>query len=247
YKRQEYRALLEAAYTTPERLSPNVLLRPLYQEWLFPSVAYVAGPAEVAYWLELGPVFEAFGIPMPVIYPRGHVRVLPPLCPPLPEGMDWSIVFSLSQGALRRQLAFLWGREEVEKAREWWERNRPPFEELQERPFLAQAVRHFSRVWQQWGRLLHEKSVKAAYHRYQKQVDKILTFRAAVEPEGRLQERSLNIHAFSSEAPREWIRNFLRQAELRPAQWLLYQGPMAAAAASLMGALGGPLEPSAPS
>ncbi|MGE5274357.1 MAG: bacillithiol biosynthesis cysteine-adding enzyme BshC [Verrucomicrobiota bacterium] len=55
---------------SPEEFSPNVLLRPLYQDLLFPTAAYVAGPSEVAYFAQLKPVYERFELPMPVVYPR---------------------------------------------------------------------------------------------------------------------------------------------------------------------------------
>ncbi len=60
----------------PVDLSPNVLFRPLYQETILPNLAYVGGPGEVAYWLQLRAGFEAFGVPMPVIWPRATVAIL---------------------------------------------------------------------------------------------------------------------------------------------------------------------------
>ena len=59
-----------------EQFSPNVLLRPLYQDALFPTAAYVAGPSEIAYFAQLAPVYERFGLPMPVVYPRKSVTLL---------------------------------------------------------------------------------------------------------------------------------------------------------------------------
>lgn len=56
--------------STPERFSPNVALRCIVQQELFPVAAYVAGPGEIAYWAQLMPVFDHFGVPMPVVYPR---------------------------------------------------------------------------------------------------------------------------------------------------------------------------------
>src|SRR5690606_23983307 len=44
----------------PEKFSPNVILRPLYQEMILPNLAYVGGPAEIAYWLQLKPVFDHY-------------------------------------------------------------------------------------------------------------------------------------------------------------------------------------------
>jgi uncharacterized protein YllA (UPF0747 family) len=64
------------AKTYPSQFSPNVLLRPIYQDSLLPTVAYVGGQAEIAYFAQLKGVYEAFGLPMPVIYPRKNVTVL---------------------------------------------------------------------------------------------------------------------------------------------------------------------------
>ncbi|HLF14768.1 MAG TPA: bacillithiol biosynthesis cysteine-adding enzyme BshC [Bacteroidota bacterium] len=62
--------LLGIVETQPELLSPNVALRPICQDTLLPTVAYVAGPSEVAYFAQLEPVYRYFGLPMPAIFPR---------------------------------------------------------------------------------------------------------------------------------------------------------------------------------
>lgn len=63
--------LVEEARTTPEHFSPNVLLRPLVQDTVFPTICYVAGPNELAYLGQLKEVYAHFGIPMPLMYQRG--------------------------------------------------------------------------------------------------------------------------------------------------------------------------------
>ena len=69
-------ALLDEARQHPERLSPNVLLRPLVQDPLFPTACYVAGPSELAYLAQLRGVYEAFGLPMPLIHARATATIV---------------------------------------------------------------------------------------------------------------------------------------------------------------------------
>jgi bacillithiol synthase len=68
--------LVELAEENPAYLSNNVVTRPLMQEWLFPTVAFIAGPGEISYWAELKLVFEHFNIKMPPIVPRLNITIL---------------------------------------------------------------------------------------------------------------------------------------------------------------------------
>ncbi|RYD52696.1 MAG: bacillithiol biosynthesis cysteine-adding enzyme BshC [Sphingobacteriales bacterium] len=61
----------------PETFSPNVVLRGLYQETILPNVAFIGGGAEVAYWMQLKPLFEAYEIPYPVVVVRQSIQWLP--------------------------------------------------------------------------------------------------------------------------------------------------------------------------
>src|SRR6185503_11037440 len=68
--------LAREAAAHPERFSPNVLLRPIVQDTLFPTICYVAGPSELAYLGQLGGVYEAFGVPMPLMFSRTTATLL---------------------------------------------------------------------------------------------------------------------------------------------------------------------------
>lgn len=68
--------LHEIANEFPEKLSNNVVTRPLMQEWLFPTLAFIGGPGEIAYWAELKLVFEHFGLKMPPLVPRLNITIL---------------------------------------------------------------------------------------------------------------------------------------------------------------------------
>lgn len=69
----EFRRRVEA---DPAALSPNVLLRPVVESTVFPVLAYVAGPGEMAYWAQLREFFEHHGVPMPLVHPRHHVTLV---------------------------------------------------------------------------------------------------------------------------------------------------------------------------
>lgn len=69
-------APMDPAQATAAALSPNVALRPVMQDTLFPTLAYIGGPAEIAYFAQLGPAYAAYGVPMPLVLPRAHVTLL---------------------------------------------------------------------------------------------------------------------------------------------------------------------------
>ena len=75
-ERYSSEALVKEVTNTPERFSPNVLLRPIVQDTLFPTAAYVAGPSELAYLGQLGGVYKHFGVPMPLMYPRASATLI---------------------------------------------------------------------------------------------------------------------------------------------------------------------------
>lgn len=62
--------------STPEKISPNVVLRPLYQQKILPNLAYIGGPGELAYWLEFKQLFNNFKIVLPVLMPRNFISVI---------------------------------------------------------------------------------------------------------------------------------------------------------------------------
>jgi bacillithiol biosynthesis cysteine-adding enzyme BshC len=60
----------------PERLSPNVVLRPLYQELVLPNLAYIGGGGELAYWFQLKAMFETYAVPFPILMLRNSGLML---------------------------------------------------------------------------------------------------------------------------------------------------------------------------
>lgn len=66
----------QLAVEHPEDFSPNVILRPLYQELVLPNLAYVGGGAEVAYWLQMKQIFEEYNVPFPILMLRNSAMYI---------------------------------------------------------------------------------------------------------------------------------------------------------------------------
>jgi bacillithiol biosynthesis cysteine-adding enzyme BshC len=60
----------------PKAFSPNVIMRPLYQEVVLPNLCYIGGGGEMAYWFELKAYFEKVNIPFPILLLRNSVQVI---------------------------------------------------------------------------------------------------------------------------------------------------------------------------
>ncbi|MCX6294209.1 MAG: bacillithiol biosynthesis BshC [Sphingobacteriales bacterium] len=60
----------------PERFSPNVVLRPLFQELILPNIAFIGGGSELAYWMELKSVFEWYNVNYPVLLLRNSFSII---------------------------------------------------------------------------------------------------------------------------------------------------------------------------
>lgn len=60
----------------PEKISPNVVLRPIYQQVILPNIAYIGGPGELAYWLQYKKMFDAISVSFPILIPRNFITVI---------------------------------------------------------------------------------------------------------------------------------------------------------------------------
>ncbi|UTW60835.1 bacillithiol biosynthesis cysteine-adding enzyme BshC [bacterium SCSIO 12741] len=69
--------LLAEMQSHPERFSPNVVMRPLYQEVILPNLAYIGGAGEMSYWFELMTMFEAHQVTFPILMLRNSVLHIP--------------------------------------------------------------------------------------------------------------------------------------------------------------------------
>ncbi len=68
--------LLNMIEEEPQKFSPNVLLRPICQDYVLPTAFYVGGPSEIAYFAQLLPMYSLFNLEEPIIYPRSSVTLI---------------------------------------------------------------------------------------------------------------------------------------------------------------------------
>lgn len=75
-KKWSFESILEEVDKFPERFSPNVILRPLYQEIVLPNLSYTGGAGELSYWFQLKGMFGKFGVDFPILMLRNSALVL---------------------------------------------------------------------------------------------------------------------------------------------------------------------------
>ncbi len=68
--------LLDRIDTDPSDFSPNVLLRPVCQDYILPTAFYVGGPAEIAYFAQVVPNYDFFNVPKPFVFPRASTTIV---------------------------------------------------------------------------------------------------------------------------------------------------------------------------
>ena len=181
----------------PAAWSPGVLLRPLAQDLLLPTAAYVGGPAEIAYHAQLGPSYEHFGIPRPALVPRPSVTLVEP--PQARAMKNENLTLTDLQADPESQVA-RWAREAhpaVEAAfAEAREATAHKLEEVErllaelDPTLRAAADATRGRALHQIDNL-HEKAVRALKKRDQVRADRLRRTRDALFPGGLFQERCL--------------------------------------------------------
>ena len=75
-KHSNQKIAVEELINNPQKLSPKAPLRPIVEDTLFPTIAYVGGPGEISYWAQLKGVYEKFNLPMPIVFPRAAFLLL---------------------------------------------------------------------------------------------------------------------------------------------------------------------------
>jgi bacillithiol biosynthesis cysteine-adding enzyme BshC len=194
----------------PERFSPNVILRGLFQETILPNIAFIGGGGETAYWLELKALFDHYGVPFPVLILRNSFLLvdrqwrekidragfaLSDLFRPAEELVN-EIVRRESENPLSLE-------REISEANRYYESLKALTRPVD--PSLEQHVEALQAKALDPIRVLEKKLLKAEKRKYGDLQRQVHTLKAALFPTGGLQERVENILPWYAQYGPEFI------------------------------------------
>ena len=189
-----------AARGSSERLSPNVLLRPVVERSLLPTVAYVAGPGEIAYFAQVSAVATALGAPVPLVVPRWSCTIVEPQVEALLRARGVTRAELSSPHAVEGRLAREAAPATLRSAMAGWraridEGAEALGEALAAEPgLLVPGIADATRRQMLWRADRLERRLGAALKRRdQAMLHDVGTLRGALYPGGTRQERALNL------------------------------------------------------
>ena len=185
----------------PERFSPNVVMRPLYQEYILPNIAYIGGGAEVVYWLELKSNFDYYQVDFPILILRNSGLIIPKQSASKIARMELSPC-ELFKSTVTIKTDWVKKHSDHELSlREEWRELQHIFEKLRLRSFkidatLAQSTSAVEARLERAINNLEKKLIRAEKRNHQVQLEQIDHVKAELFPKDSLQERTENFGLF---------------------------------------------------
>lgn len=185
----------------PEDFSPNVVMRPLYQERILPNLAYIGGWGELSYWMQLKGMFDTRSLPFPVLFPRMTATLIT-----AEQAASWQELGLENKDLLLpsneindKKVAELWDDssffDSLSKLEESFTTVSGTIEDLS--PPLATAVKAQSAKTQKIFAKVFKKLKKEIRSRNRSTFESIAAVKNAVQPDHKVQERLLNLAQFA--------------------------------------------------
>jgi len=181
----------------PERFSPNVVLRPLFQEFVLPNLAYIGGGGEIAYWLERKTQFEYFNVPFPMLIRRNSALILEEVWEKKWHKLDFSTqdLFSDTDTLIRefiqrhsgKELSFDAELAEFSKIIDQIKLKASHVDPTLEKTIIAEGLKQL-KSWEQ----IATRLTRAEKSRYDIQIQQIRNIKEKLFPGNGLQERHDN-------------------------------------------------------
>jgi len=191
----------------PERFSPNVILRPLYQEMILPNLAYIGGGAEVSYWFQLKGVFNSFKETYPIVLLRNSALYIgKPNVNRLQKLHLTATDLFKDTATLKKQITSQFEQEEISLAAEK-KQITAVFDQIAQLAAtidgtLTKTVAAEAQKMQNALEMLEKKLVKANDTKYETYFNQLVNLKEKLFPGGTLQERVDNLLTFSTNNPR---------------------------------------------
>ena len=197
--------MLRLAHEHPDRFSPNVSLRPLYQEMILPNLAYIGGWGELAYWLQLRGLFDEVGVNFRLLLPRisGTIFTESQAKSWKDLGFDLMAIRKPLHQLYDQYLPQVWDASAFEgyeskilallDALEGYVKTDVSATLARSADALSTKTRHFLEN-------LEKKAGKIKREQHREPFDQIRALKQQIEPDGLVQERTLSLASFA-----EWI------------------------------------------
>ncbi|HEU5139828.1 MAG TPA: bacillithiol biosynthesis cysteine-adding enzyme BshC [Bacillales bacterium] len=195
---------LSEVETHPNRVSNNVVTRPLMQELLFPTLAFIAGPGEIAYWGTLKSVFHLFGCQQPLLVPRLNITLVDRRTEKWLKDQGFSVPEVLTDGTESKKERWLASRKERDIDLETTQvKNEINRAHEQMRSLAAQVDPHLVAIGEKnIGHLFRQidyfaDQIERSYRgRYERELAKFDRIEACLHPKNGLQERVWSVFPF---------------------------------------------------
>lgn len=214
--------ILELVSKSPEKFSPNVLLRPLYQEIILPNLCYIGGGGEIAYWLELKATFGAFKCTFPILLLRNSALLVTQKQAEKATklGLTWMDLFTKQEELINRKVL---------------EISEIPIDFSTQKDFLKQQFSNLYAIANQTDKSflgavkaqetkqikglenLEKRLLKAQKKKYVAELERIVDLQNELFPNQSLQERKANFSEFYLESGKALIEKLV--AELKPLEF----------------------------
>lgn len=216
--------LLKELEVKPEKFSPNVVLRPLYQEAILPNLCYIGGPAEVHYWLQLKSLFEKNNIFFPVVALRNCLMVVNKNLYQQKAAMDlnWNELFSDANNIANNyfskkyttQLNLDDERLQLENVYQEIKEKAAAIDITLKKHVDGELTRLKKRITATEKRML-----RALKNRHESEVHEIQNLKNSLFPGGQLQERVENVFPFLANFGADFLGNLKDAMQIFPLEF----------------------------
>lgn len=204
--------------TNPLHFSPNVVMRPLYQEYILPNIAYVGGGAEVVYWMELKSNFDHYKVDFPILILRNSGLIIPKQSAAKVARMELGLsALFKSTNDIKTDWIKKHSDHEL-SLRDEWRELQEIFEKITLRsskidPTLGQSTSAVQARLEHAINNLEKKLIKAEKKNYHTRLEQIDHIKSALFPKDSLQERSENFGLFYVKWGQYFIDELIRHFE----------------------------------